>query len=216
LIAALRGDANHFGVVASVGNTTFETLIDSGSTHQNFISYAAARKLPNRIYPRVEDPIEGTYGDGRTWRAAQEINLTMIIDPTSLGEPEREITIRLHILRDLCVDIILGVPAIHEHYLWPILIAQVDHNWRRGIRDVVAAIQPADETLEGMGPTEEVFPSATDYTVDSKNSKTTILNDVTIGSHPDLEGLKELIGEPLTGAEFVVLKETVVVRHQAS
>jgi hypothetical protein len=64
---------------------------------------------------------------GRKWKAAQleAINVTLIIDPTPLGQPEREIEIRLHILRDLCVDVILGVPAIHDYNLWPILMAQI-------------------------------------------------------------------------------------------
>ena len=196
MIAALRGDANHFGVISRVGkNITLETLIDSGSTHQNFISQQAAKSLPSRIYPRIDDPIEGTYGDGRTWKAAQAINVTMIIDPTSLGEPEREIVIKLHILKDLCVDVILGVPAIHEYYLWPILMAQVAFNAKNGVREVVAAMQPADETLEGMGPTEEIFPTDADFMVDSQENKAKILDDVTIGAHPELDGLKSLILE---------------------
>ena len=114
--------------MVKVGNISLQALLDSGSTHQNFISETAAKIFPSRQFPRLDDPIEGTYGDGRKWSAAHAINVTLKLDPTSLGEPEREIDIRLHILKDLCVDIILGVPAIHDHYLWPILIAQVTHN----------------------------------------------------------------------------------------
>ena len=120
MITAIRGDANVFGVVAKVGNISLQTLLDSGSTHQNFISESAPKNFSYRQFPRFDDPIEGTYDDGRKWRAAHAINATYNFDPTSLGEPEREIDIRLHIFKDLCVDIILGVPAIHDHYLWPI------------------------------------------------------------------------------------------------
>ena len=181
--------------MARVGQVTLETLIDSGSTHQNFISYNAAKSFSIRQFPRVDDPIEGTYGDGRKWKAAQAINITLTIDPTSLGQPERDIDIRLHILRDLCVDVILGVPAIRDHNLWPILIAQVSHNCEDGVKDVITAMVPEDETLEGMGPTEEIFPSEADFLGDTQESTANILNDVTIGTHPELVGLKELILE---------------------
>jgi hypothetical protein len=46
-----------------------------------------------------------------------------------------------------------------------------------------------------LGPTEEVFPSEAEVLGDSQENAANVWNDVTIGAHPELVGLRELILE---------------------
>jgi hypothetical protein len=104
------GPGSHSVIEAQIqeGPRVF-VLIDSGCRPYSFISESLVESLDGRIFPTLEWELVGVYGDGRSWRSTSYIDTNLRLDGTLYGGGQISVNgIRLHVLPDLCVDVVVG------------------------------------------------------------------------------------------------------------
>jgi len=180
------GPGSHSVIEAHLqGGPRVFVLIDSGCRPYSFISESLVESLDERIFPTLKWELVGVYGDGRSWRSTSYIDTNLRLDGTLYGGGQISVNgIRLHVLPDLCVDVVVGSGDIVKYNLFRILERQLRASVEQSTAAVAMALSDSEDLESGVGSLEEAYPPLNEQREDTMK----ILSDAIRGNITSEQG----------------------------
>jgi hypothetical protein len=139
--------------------------------------------------------LSGVYGDGRVWNASQYLTVDLDLDGSGFGAEEKSLQdLQLHILHDLCVDIVIGVKDIVTYNLFNLLEVHLRASVENAGSKVAMTISETEDLENGVGELQEAFPPVNEVEQTVKTLYDAISSDLSVSQRDDHELLiKEFI-----------------------